>query len=203
MLTGKKTSDIKVPPRPAAKPSAMSSFLAKTAVKNSSTKVGASGPSGKRVNRETLTPFDVTHYKGTGRAGQAPQLTYRAEPEEEAFSVHVRTARRDPASFTLGRTGLAGGVAGPAAAAEASSAMAAHKREVAPPLIKVRVRHSPAASVAAPPPPYLTHAATTLHTPSLPRDPSSPPSAALTPQTPSCAATTSAPTSPVASTAPS
>ena len=62
----------------------MSSFLSKTAVKNSSTKVGATGPSGKRYNKETLTPFDVTHYKGTGRAGQIPPLTYRSEPEEEA-----------------------------------------------------------------------------------------------------------------------
>ena len=92
---------------------------------------------GKRYNKETLTPFDSTLYKGAGRAGQHPHLVYRAEPEEEAFSVHVRTARRDPAAFTLGGQGL-GGTANRAAAAAAAAAKAAHRATVAPPAIKVR-----------------------------------------------------------------
>ena len=92
---------------------------------------------GKRYNKETLTPFDSTLYKGGGRAGQHPHVVYRAEPEEEAFSFHVRTARRPPSEFTLGGGGR-GGTANRAAAEAAAAAKLAHRSAIKPPDVKVR-----------------------------------------------------------------
>ena len=55
-------------------------------------------PGGVRVNKETLSPFDMTVYKGAAWPGQPKDITYRSEAEEMAFSVHVKTARASPDS---------------------------------------------------------------------------------------------------------
>jgi hypothetical protein len=48
---------------------------------------------GARVNRETLSPFDMTVYKGAKAPGQPQDIAYRSEAEEMAFSVHIKTER--------------------------------------------------------------------------------------------------------------
>ena len=115
---------------------ASKAFLARTMVKTEATKVQNPGmPSGKRVNRETLTPFDITNYKGTARSGGLPALTHRAEAEEEAFCNHLHTVRLQPTVFLRKGEGL-GGQSNAAAAVEAKQRKAVHR--VAPVLHKVR-----------------------------------------------------------------
>ncbi len=117
---------------------ASKAFLARTMVKTEATKVQNPGmPSGKRVNRETLTPFDITNYKGSARSGGLPALTHRAEAEEEAFCNHLHTVRLQPTVFLRKGEGL-GGQSNAAAAVEAKQRKAVHR--VAPVLHKVRRR---------------------------------------------------------------
>jgi hypothetical protein len=114
-------------------------FLARTMVPTEPTKVqNSSMLSGKRYNAETLSPFDVTQYRGGGRAGSLPALHHRTEAEEEAFSMHVHTSRAalQPAAFLRKGEGL-GGRSNAALAVEAKEKRTAQR--VAPVLYKVRV----------------------------------------------------------------
>ena len=116
-------------------------FLARTMIPTEPTKVqNSSMLSGKRYNQETLSPFDVTLYKGGGRAGALPALTHRAEAEEEAFSSHVHTSRSAlaPSAFLKRGEGL-GGRSNAALAVEAKAKRATLR--VAPILHQVRARH--------------------------------------------------------------
>ena len=113
-------------------------FLARTMVPTEATKVqNSSMMSGKRYNQETLSPFDVTMYRGGGRAGGLPALHHRAEQEEEAFSHHVHTSRAAlaPGAFLRRGEGL-GGRSNAALAVEAKEKRAVHR--LAPVLYKVR-----------------------------------------------------------------
>ena len=114
-------------------------FLARTMVPTEATKVqNSSMLSGKRYNQETLSPFDITQYRGAGRAGALPALHHRAEEEEEAFSNHVHTSRAamQPTAFLRKGEGL-GGRSNAVLAVEAKEKRAVHR--VAPVLHKVRM----------------------------------------------------------------
>ena len=64
-------------------------------VKNDPGKLKSAGVvSGARVNRETLSPFDMTVYKGARWPGQPPDVNYRREEDEMAFSFHIKTERK-------------------------------------------------------------------------------------------------------------
>ena len=112
-------------------------FLARTMVPTEATKVqNSSMLSGKRYNQETLSPFDITQYRGAGRAGALPALHHRAEEEEEAFSNHVHTSRAamQPTAFLRKGEGL-GGRSNAVLAVDAKEKRAVHR--VAPVLHKV------------------------------------------------------------------
>jgi len=47
-------------------------------------------------------------YKGAKWAGQPKDIAYRDETEEMAFSVHLKTERKDPGAFLRSHTGLGG-----------------------------------------------------------------------------------------------
>jgi hypothetical protein len=116
---------------------ASKAFLERTMVKTEPTKVQNSGmTSGKRTNPETLSPFDVTLYKGGVRAGGLPSLHHRQEAEEEAFSNHLHTGRRAPGGFLRKGEGM-GGQANAAQAVAAQQKKAVHT--IAPILHKVSV----------------------------------------------------------------
>ena len=118
-------------------------FLARTMVPTEATKVqNSSMLSGKRYNQETLSPFDITLYRGAGRAGGLPALHHRAEEEEEAFSNHVHTSRAamQPTAFLRKGEGL-GGRSNAVLAVEAKEKRAVHR--VAPVLHKVRMPAGP------------------------------------------------------------
>lgn len=83
--------------------SAEKGFLERTMVPNASTKVDTRGASGKRVNKETLSPFDTTIYRGTARPGQHPDLRVVAPSEESAFSLHLSTRKASPRGACMDR----------------------------------------------------------------------------------------------------
>jgi len=81
--------------------------------------------SGKRINKESLTPFDYTLYKGKDRVGKLPDVTHRNEEEEEAFSFHIRTNRMSPQNFIRKGDGK-GGQSNASLGVEAAKKKAAH-----------------------------------------------------------------------------
>ena len=84
-------------------------FLNRVMVPAESMKLNNPGmASGKRVNKESLTPFDYTLYKGKARVGTLPDVTHRPEEEEEAFSYHIHTSRLSPQAFILKGEGKGG-----------------------------------------------------------------------------------------------
>ena len=127
---------------------ASKNFLERTMVPTESTKVMNSAMlSGKRYNKETGAPFDITQYKGAARPGGLPSLTHRREEEELAFCNHVHTARQAPHMFIRKGEGL-GGRSNAARAAEVKEQK--KKVAIAPILHKV--------SAASPTPPCRTAA---------------------------------------------
>ena len=62
---------------------------------------------GKRVHKETLSPFDVTEYRGRDLPGAHPAAPATASlaPGERQLT---RTARAEPKDYLRGRTGLGG-----------------------------------------------------------------------------------------------
>lgn len=50
----------------------------------------------------------MTVYKGAKWAGQPKDIAYRDETEEMAFSVHLKTERKEPGAFLRSHTGLGG-----------------------------------------------------------------------------------------------
>lgn len=110
-----------------------SEFLKRTMVPNVSTKVETGNMiSGKRINPETLSPFDRTVYKGTLRPGQHPRVEQHKPEEESAFSLHQSTLKPSPREFLRRGQGL-GGTANIAAAREAELRKVEAAKAVAPP----------------------------------------------------------------------
>lgn len=110
-------------------------FLSRVMVPTESFKLNNPGMvSGKRVNKESLSPFDYTLYNGGARVGSLPSVHHRKEEEEEAFGVHIHTTRLNPHVFVRKGEG-AGGRSNAAAAEEAKRRKETHA--LAPILVKV------------------------------------------------------------------